>query len=542
MLNRIHVKNFKSFRERTTLDFRPITLLYGRNSSGKSSVFHLLRYLEQIFTKRDADPSSLGIGDLASVIHGQTHAEKTIDVQIDGTWNVYAIYPGEVTDRFGRVIYEQNQGVDPVFDEPNSGDVCFREVLDNRVDDLRLGDTDATPIEFSVKLSIHQNDFPDEPEVCRYELILESEHFMTVWTESDDNGSIDCDLNLNHGFFDCDDPSDTPTFGRSPDHDFNLLKFWFGNTSPKELPIRGSCLPSAQRPYEFSVFLCQPIDVAYRVIGRVQFWVNYLMYGSFIQVQRELQKIVHLGPLRHVPELSGLVRNESQSTSWYDGSAAWESLKRMPDDDFKHAAAWLAESDKLNLEYGLHRQHLQLQPVDSSTEEDDVSESLAGERFVDLWLSSETARRLKPAQVGVGVSQVMPILAAVFDECDDQWMIEGQCKRLLIEQPELHLHPEAQAALADLFIKATRRKNCIVLVETHSEPLLLRLLRRIKESCENSDSCPYPFDMSELSVQHFSIEDGATKINRIAVADDGTLADDWPDDLLSLAFNETFGR
>jgi predicted ATPase len=52
---------------------------------------------------------------------------------------------------------------------------------------------------------------------------------------------------------------------------------------------------------------------------------------------------------------------------------------------------------------------------------------------------------------------------------------------VIIEQPELHLHPSAQAVLADLFIKKSR-EGVRFLVETHSEHILLRLQRRIAET------------------------------------------------------------
>ncbi len=82
------------------------------------------------------------------------------------------------------------------------------------------------------------------------------------------------------------------------------------------------------------------------------------------------------------------------------------------------------------------------------------------------------ASRLEPTQVGVGVSQVVPIVAAVFDEIDWNNVVEGQCRLLMIEQPELHLHPEAQAALGDLFIEVIRDNGRILLIETHSKCLI----------------------------------------------------------------------
>jgi predicted ATPase len=78
------------------------------------------------------------------------------------------------------------------------------------------------------------------------------------------------------------------------------------------------------------------------------------------------------------------------------------------------------------------------------------------------------------ADMGEGVSQLLPIVASVLSARNET------C--LLVEQPEIHLHPAAQATLGDLFVenvgKEHRRQ---FIVETHSEHLLLRVRRRVAE-------------------------------------------------------------
>lgn len=77
------------------------------------------------------------------------------------------------------------------------------------------------------------------------------------------------------------------------------------------------------------------------------------------------------------------------------------------------------------------------------------------------------------AGMGEGISQVLPIvvrsLLSPHNEC------------LLIEQPEVHLHPRAQANLGDLFVETASRNQRQVIIETHSEHLLLRIRRRVAE-------------------------------------------------------------
>ena len=76
--------------------------------------------------------------------------------------------------------------------------------------------------------------------------------------------------------------------------------------------------------------------------------------------------------------------------------------------------------------------------------------------------------------VGFSTSQVLPVLI--------QGLLAREGSLTIVEQPEMHLHPEAQAALADFFIECLIKRNARFLIETHSEHFLLRLQRRIAET------------------------------------------------------------
>lgn len=75
--------------------------------------------------------------------------------------------------------------------------------------------------------------------------------------------------------------------------------------------------------------------------------------------------------------------------------------------------------------------------------------------------------------VGFGVSQILPVLVLCY------YVPEGST--VILEQPEIHLHPAVQAGLADILIDASMTRNIQILVESHSEHLLARLQRRIAE-------------------------------------------------------------
>lgn len=90
----------------------------------------------------------------------------------------------------------------------------------------------------------------------------------------------------------------------------------------------------------------------------------------------------------------------------------------------------------------------------------------------DVWVALQ--------DVGVGTSQVLPIILEAFAQ---------ENKLIAIEQPELHLHPALQTKLGDVFIESALGENKnTFLLETHSEHLILRILRRIRESTEKDFS------------------------------------------------------
>ena len=66
--------------------------------------------------------------------------------------------------------------------------------------------------------------------------------------------------------------------------------------------------------------------------------------------------------------------------------------------------------------------------------------------------------------------------------CDYDVAVRAADSIVLLEQPELHLHPNAQAALADLLLEVAEKRNLQLIVESHSEHIVRRLQRRIAEA------------------------------------------------------------
>jgi len=98
----------------------------------------------------------------------------------------------------------------------------------------------------------------------------------------------------------------------------------------------------------------------------------------------------------------------------------------------------------------------------------------------------------------------------------------------IVEEPELHLHPAAHAHLADLFLKTAEIGKGQVIIETHSENLLLRLRRRIAEGVNPDTVALYWVD------DH---NDGTSSVQRINILRNGEV-DYWPEGVFSEAYQE----
>ena len=128
-------------------------------------------------------------------------------------------------------------------------------------------------------------------------------------------------------------------------------------------------------------------------------------------------------------------------------------------------------------------------------------------------------RQVDLTSVGVGVSQVLPVLAVC--------LLAEPGDIVLLEQPELHLHPALQMRLAD-FLLACVGSGRQIIVETHSEHLVNRLRRRVAEDDTN--------DIGKLVRIVFAERDadGHTSFRPSDINPLGGLSQDWPDGFLDL--------
>jgi predicted ATPase len=114
----------------------------------------------------------------------------------------------------------------------------------------------------------------------------------------------------------------------------------------------------------------------------------------------------------------------------------------------------------------------------------------------------------------------------------------------LIEQPELHVHPAIQLGLGDLFIEAALREGLRgpLLVETHSEHLMLRVLRRIRQTTDGElpGDCP-PFSPDRVCVSYVDQGPYGARIYRHPITADGDWEERWPNGFFTERRREVLG-
>ena len=124
------------------------------------------------------------------------------------------------------------------------------------------------------------------------------------------------------------------------------------------------------------------------------------------------------------------------------------------------------------------------------------------------------------ADVGFGLSQTLPVVVAL--------LVAEPEQLVYLEQPEIHLHPRAQANLAQLLVEAANR-GVRVVVETHSELLIRRVQSLIAED---------KIAAEKVKLHWFSQDDnGFTKVTTAELDDTGAFGD-WPEDFSEISLQE----
>lgn len=176
-----------------------------------------------------------------------------------------------------------------------------------------------------------------------------------------------------------------------------------------------------------------------------------------LDLVKSLQEVVYLGPLRERPQRTYGWNQQSPGDLGSKGEFAIQALLSSANNRLKRSESggrgWLVDQ--------VSRWLKQMEVADG------LSLSQQGSSVHYEVLVHQKKIKANIVDVGFGVSQVLPVVTVAY------FAPEGST--VIMEQPEIHLHPLAQTALADLFAEVARTRRIQFLIETHSENLFRRL-------------------------------------------------------------------
>ncbi len=399
MIKQLRIKNFKGWKDTGNIDMSPISLFFGANSSGKSSIGQFLMMLKQTVVSPDRKAvfylggknSAVQLGSYQEMVfHRDPHNEISFEYQ----WSLQDIL------RFK----------DPVSEQSFSGDSLKFEA------EVSVGDSKQNLLQ--VKR-------------LKYQLLKRAELSL----------SIELSRKL-----------DKREYSVATEK-YNLVR----------KKMRAWALKDVNRFYGF------PDEV-----------VVYFQNAEFVQAldfeQEQLFKsICYLGPLRSKADRVytwGGNAPESVGDAGENTVAAILSARNREIGIIKTGGKKASPAKPFEEVIALKLKEMGL------IESFEV-ENVSGQLYRVKVRAKGSRDGVDLPDVGFGISQVLPVLVQCFYAPANAIII--------MEQPEIHLHPSAQSALADVMIDVInsredgKDRNIQLIIETHSEHFLRRLQRRIAE-------------------------------------------------------------
>lgn len=438
MLKTIKLKNYKSFKDETTIEIKPLTILCGVNSSGKSSIMKSLLMLKQSFQNHNSrgevtyNDIYVNNGDFSTIAFSNTNS-----ICIS---NSFIIKSDSVNDRDAykelyRIITGKNIKAKTLKN--------FTRYTDN-----------PFCIDFSIEIKNRR--------VVKYTIILShailSKPIKVVF-------SFDR-LNMYHITVEnliinnCNNPINIKPINTVCYFEGIAITNLYANNPPADVDI--------QPVFSFITLLFKNISTQYQY------------------------SIEHIAPLRYAPSRL-YIADSSYSTVGVSGENAIQLLNEISEET---AFNILPPTNK-NIKTNYSKNRID-DVVNSWLEYMDLGKFIikkSDKEIIRLFIDRQSI-----ADVGFGVSQILPIIV--------EGSIMKQYQTLLLEQPEIHLHPKAQMKIADYLLSlALCKKN--VIVETHSDHVINRIVRRCLE---------YPKLIDLISILFLSKDDeGVTRIKPIHI-------------------------
>lgn len=486
MIRNVHFSNLKAFEGPHEVPLAPLTLIYGRNSAGKSSLLQALLLLKQTIESSDPDRPALVIrgpladlGSVPGIIYGHdTNLELTLGMEIDAT-NAYA----RVADKTSHVTlsFQWEDALRAVRQTGISVGFDSKTIASYK---RRRGPRSLTPQSARAERPFRIGRREAKEDFLRWSLnrlgvgpryrYSGSEKILSMLREP---GPLVEELTERATFA-------SASWGILPyGADFVLRE---PSTSPHDKDLQAI------------------------IEGLHSDWWDVL-YSVKYELSAALDSLIYLGPLRRAPERFHVLSGAQRRSVGREGEYTAELLNQHEDLEAV-VNTWLG---KLQIPYSLTA-------VDF--EEGELSHTI-GDVVVLALTDIRSKLLVSPGDVGFGISQLLPIVVQSF---------AGRETTICVEQPEIHVHPSLQGRMADLFVEAAlgSTKNQFV-IETHSEHIMLRLQSRIKAGDLR------PGDVKVLYVDTDSR--GAARVLELALDEGGRFINEWPEGFFEERFDELFG-
>lgn len=483
MLSELEIENFKPFGRPQIAELAPITLIYGPNSSGKSSILQSLLLIRQSLATAQDGPFRLvpqgqytNLGTFKALLH-QHDLHRIFRLRM-------------------RYRLTHNWRVDRTWDEFDRG-TTLEFAAANSVAGAELGASELSSIEYQfhkgtdVRCRFNRSKYQFANESVLYDWADDESAFAVASLCLERLEQLD---NVSPGQI-------GPKRGLEELAEINKAYF---------AVCRGS-LPSAVRPKR---------DAGDPRESLLPFYDQFVLAPCLDSLRYEFGRfmalILHLGPLRLAPERRYSISGGHRLSVGIQG----ENTAHM----IYHADPGM--TDLLN-------QWLRILGLPYKLKANSKWDELDGDAVSLNLIHANSGIFVGPSDVGFGISQLLPILVQG---------VTSAGRTLCVEQPELHLHPRLQANLADFFIETagvhvedsprTARGNQWI-IETHSEALMLRFQRRIREGT---------LDPASILVLYVNPNDeGGSDILRLRLDERGEFIDSWPDGFFEEGYREIFG-
>jgi predicted ATPase len=243
-----------------------------------------------------------------------------------------------------------------------------------------------------------------------------------------------------------------------------------------------------------------------------------------LELTNLLKKIHYLGPLREYPKRSYISKGTIPSNMGSKGEYVIDAILASRERD-KYISPGKGTSGKSRNKQTLEQRVAYWLKELGLIHSFKIEAIKEGSSYYEVKVKkTPNSSEVLITDVGFGVSQILPVLVMCY------YAEEGSI--LMLEQPEIHLHPSVQTRLADVFIDVMQNRNIQIILESHSEHLLNRLQRRLAESVVGQN------DISLFFCQN---DKNSAVLNPLEMDTFGNIKN-WPKDFFGDQFSEIAAR